>query len=54
MGVGVGAILTGNTWRILSGKAPDADLIQVVESDDAEAVEHAMSEADKINKPEKN
>ena len=44
----------GNTWRILTGKATDADLIQVVESDDAEAVEHAMSEADKINKPEKN
>ena len=54
MSVGVGVILIGNTWRILSGKATDADLIQVVESDDAEAVEHAMSEADKINKPEKN
>ena len=26
----------GNTWRILSGKATDADLIQVVESDDAD------------------
>ncbi len=54
MSVGVGVILIGNTWRILTGKATDADLIQVVESDDAEAVEHAMSEADKINKPEKN
>lgn len=39
MSVGIGVILIINSWRILSGKATDADLIQITESEDIEADE---------------
>ncbi|MDR2113191.1 MAG: TRAP transporter small permease, partial [Candidatus Accumulibacter sp.] len=35
MSVGVGLIVFFNTWKILSGRATDADLVQTVESEDA-------------------
>lgn len=41
MSVGIGIILVGNTWRVLSGKATDAELIQVTESEDVETSEDA-------------
>ncbi|MDR0380027.1 MAG: TRAP transporter small permease [Candidatus Accumulibacter sp.] len=34
MSVGVGVIVLHNTWKVLSGKATDNDLVQVVESED--------------------
>ena len=37
MSVGIGVILISNTWRILSGKATDADLILITESEEVEA-----------------
>ena len=39
MSVGIGVILIINSWRILSGKATDADLIQITESEDVESEE---------------
>jgi TRAP-type C4-dicarboxylate transport system permease small subunit len=36
MSVGVGLIVLHNTWKILSGRATDAELIQVVESEEAD------------------
>jgi len=44
MSVGIAVILIGNTWRILSGKATDADLIQITESEDVESAEEAEDE----------
>lgn len=44
MSVGVGIIVLGNTWRVITGKASDADLIQVKESEDS--VEEVHGEAD--------
>ncbi|WP_263771415.1 TRAP transporter small permease [Propionivibrio soli] len=41
MSVGIGIILVGNTWRVLSGKATDAELIQVTESEEVETSEDA-------------
>lgn len=37
MSVGIGLIVIGNSWRILTGKADDAELIQTVESEEVEA-----------------
>ena len=42
MSIGIGVILIGNTWRVLSGKASDADLIQIVESEEIET--HGVDE----------
>lgn len=36
MSVGIAAILISNTWKIISGKATEHDLIQVSESEDIE------------------
>lgn len=36
MSLGIGVILISNSWRILSGKATDADLIQITESEEVE------------------
>ena len=44
MSVGIGIILIGNTWRVLSGKATDAELIQIVESEEVETGEAAEQE----------
>ena len=44
MSVGIGIILIGNTWRVLSGKASDAELIQIVESEEVETGEAAGQE----------
>ena len=44
MSVGIGLILIGNTWRVLSGKATDAELIQIVESEEVETGEEARHE----------
>ena len=44
MSVGIGLILIGNTWRVLSGKATDAELIQIVESEEVETGEEAEQE----------
>ncbi|MDR0440132.1 MAG: TRAP transporter small permease [Candidatus Accumulibacter sp.] len=35
MSVGVGLIVLFNTWRVLTGKAMDADLVQTVESEES-------------------
>ncbi len=37
MSVGIAIIIIGNTWRVLAGKASDADLIQITESEEVEA-----------------
>jgi TRAP-type C4-dicarboxylate transport system permease small subunit len=37
MGVGVGLIVLNNTWKILSGRATDAELIQVTESEEVDS-----------------
>ena len=44
MSVGIGVILISNTWRILSGKATDAELIQITESEDVESAAEAEDE----------
>lgn len=44
MSLGIAVILVGNTWRVLSGKATDAELIQVVESEEVETGEEAEQE----------
>ena len=36
MSVGIGLVVLHNTWRVLSGQATDAELIQTVESEDLE------------------
>lgn len=36
MSIGIGVIVISNSWRILSGKATDADLIQITESEEVE------------------
>jgi len=41
MSIGIGVILISNSWRILSGKATDADLIQVTESEEVETTTEA-------------
>jgi TRAP-type C4-dicarboxylate transport system permease small subunit len=48
MSVGIGIILVGNTWRVLSGKATDAELIQVTESEEVETSE----DAETVSNPE--
>ena len=35
MSVGIGLIVLFNTWRVLTGKAIDAELVQVVESEES-------------------
>lgn len=47
MSVGIGVILIINTWRILSGKATDAELIQITESEDVESAEEEAADAAK-------
>jgi TRAP-type C4-dicarboxylate transport system permease small subunit len=44
MSVGIGVILIGNSWRILSGRATDAELIQITESEDVESAAEAEDE----------
>ncbi|MBS1155149.1 MAG: tripartite ATP-independent periplasmic transporter [Proteobacteria bacterium] len=44
MSVGIAIILIGNTWRVLTGKATDAELIQVTESEEVETAEEAGQE----------
>lgn len=41
MSLGIGIIVLSNTWRVLSGKATDAELIQVTESEEVETSEDA-------------
>lgn len=45
MSLGIAVILAGNTWRVLCGKASDAELIQIVESEDIESAEEAEADA---------
>ena len=45
MSLGIAVILVGNTWRVLCGKASDAELIQIVESEDIESAEEAEADA---------
>lgn len=44
MSVGIGVILLSNTWRILCGRASDADLIQITESEEVETAAEAQDE----------
>ena len=44
MSLGIAVILVGNTWRVLCGKASDAELIQIVESEYIESGEEAEAE----------
>lgn len=44
MSVGIAVILIGNTWRVLAGKATDAELIQITESEEVETGEEAEAE----------
>jgi len=44
MSLGIAIILVGNTWRVLSGKATDAELIQIVESEEVETGHEAEQE----------
>jgi len=45
MSLGIGVIVIGNTWRVLTGQASDAELIQVTESEDMEAAEETTAPA---------
>lgn len=55
MSVGIGVILIGNTWRILSGQATDAELIQITESEEVETAAEAEGElAQEANAATKN
>lgn len=45
MSLGIAVIVVGNTWRVLCGKASDAELIQIVESEDIESAEEAEADA---------
>ncbi len=40
MSVGIAVILIGNTWRILSGRASDGDLVQAAESEEIDVDEN--------------
>ena len=44
MSVGIGVILIINSWRILSGRASDAELIQITESEEVETADEAEVE----------
>ena len=44
MSVGVAVIIVGNTWRVLAGRASDAELIQIVESEEIESGHEADKE----------
>ena len=44
MSVGIAVILIGNTWRVLTGKASDAELIQITESEEVETAHEAKQE----------
>ena len=44
MSVGIGVILILNSWKILSGQATDADLVQITESEEVESAEEAEDE----------
>lgn len=44
MSLGIAIILVGNTWRVLSGKATDAELIQITESEEVETGQEAEEE----------
>ena len=44
MSVGIAVILISNTWRVLTGKASDAELIQVTESEEVESAREAEQE----------
>ena len=39
MSVGIALIVVANTWRVLTGKASEAELIQITESEDIESDE---------------
>lgn len=49
MSIGIGLILINNTWRLLRGRTDDAELIQVVESEDVHSDEGG-NEAGKAGK----
>lgn len=44
MSVGIGVILIRNTWRVVTGKATDVELVQVTESEEVETAEEAEVE----------
>jgi TRAP-type C4-dicarboxylate transport system permease small subunit len=48
MSVGIASILVSSTWRVLTGKATDDELIQVTESEDSEAVEEELTHASRV------
>ena len=48
MSVGIAIILISSTWRVLTGKATDDELIQVTESEDSEAVEEELAHASRV------
>jgi TRAP-type C4-dicarboxylate transport system permease small subunit len=50
MSVGVGLIVLHNTWRVLSGKATDAELIQIVETEDVENEDEEKAHPDARDK----
>ena len=57
MSVGIAVILIGNTLRVLSGKATDAELIQIVESEEVETggeAEHELENEARANANERN
>ena len=39
MSIGIAIIVISSTWRVLTGKASDAELIQIVESEEIEGIE---------------
>jgi TRAP-type transport system small permease protein len=44
MSIGIGVIVIGNTWRVLTGKATDDELIQVTESEEVETGGEALED----------
>ena len=52
MSVGVGLVILHGTWRVLSGKATDAELIQIVESEEVESHEGGNAAADPDSRAE--
>ncbi len=51
MSIGIAVIVIGNTWRVLTGKATDDELIQIVESEEIETGGEALEEPAHQAKP---
>ena len=51
MSIGVAIIVVGNTWRILVGRASEAELIQIVESEEIETAHESRNPSGEPSTP---